>query len=371
MLKSLAVKGFKSLVDTGPIEFAPVTVLFGPNGGGKSNVLDALSILGAVADADPLDHHLAFERVLRGRPIEQFTFGDAGLPGLIERDRVDLQIDATLVSEPMRRATSSSTPPAPWRYWLEIAYQPRTGRLAFRDLTDAGDEHDGGGFGGWCSYHLDPRVAMRAEQSPIPVPDIGPRGHRLLSYLFSLKEDHPREWQSVQRTLRALIPSVTHLDVRLDDRSGTLDLEVTEASVPYSARIVSDGTLRVLGLITALAEPQSSLVAFEEPENGVHPRRIELIARMLVAVGIEAPQAKQIVVTTHSPILCGAMIRHAREHPGQVALLRVVQGRGGTRVKPLDVDQPAFHDEELRRQLATVDDVSVFEGLVLRGLLDD
>jgi predicted ATPase len=223
----------------------------------------------------------------------------------------------------------------------------------------------------WRFHALEPRVAMRSEQPLAPVEDVGLLGESVGSYLFQVKRDRPEEWATLQRTLRVLIPAVDVLDVELDERRGTLALEIRQGGISYSTRQASEGTLRVLGLLAAVTNPDARLVAFEEPENGVHPQRIELIARLLVSQAVEAPRPKQIVVTTHSPILCGALIRHAREHPGQIALLRVVQGRGGTQVKPLDIEQTAFKDDELRRQLATVDDVAVFEGLVLRGLLDD
>lgn len=363
MLKTLAVKGFKSLVDTGPIEFAPVTVLFGPNGGGKSNVLDALNALARVARSDPPEQVEAFVRALRGRPIEQFSFGEGGLSALVEADERSARIAATLVTAPRWMQ--------PWQYDLAFTYRSRTGQLSIRELSPPALSESVVEFGRWRSYYLDPRVAMRAEQSPLPLLDIGSFGERLISFLFQLKTAHPEAWASIRRTLPVVVPSVERLDLRLDERAGTLELEVVQDGVAYSSRLVSDGTLRVLGLMAALAEPGAGLIAFEEPENGVHPQRVELIARMLVAAGIDAREPKQIIVTTHSPVLCGALIRQAREHPGKITLLRTVSGGHGTRVRPLDLGHPAFRDDELRRQLASVDDVSVFEGLILRGLLDD
>jgi predicted ATPase len=65
---------------------------------------------------------------------------------------------------------------------------------------------------------------------------------------------------------------------------------------------VSEGTLRVLGLLSlqAVREPMA-LVGFEEPENGVHPRRIRLIAEILR--NFVKARETQLIVTTHSPLL--------------------------------------------------------------------
>lgn len=362
MLKSLAVKGFKSLVDTGPIEFAPVTVLFGPNGAGKSNVLDALTVLRHAANTD--DPRTLLVETPRGRMLETFSFPAGGLPELIQRQRVCFELAVKLTGVPH----GAGEP-----YTVRIEYEPQTGRLARRETPEAWLEQVSAvlDLASWRSYYLEPRLSMRSEQSPAPVDDIGALGEHLVSFLYRVKNEQPQTWAAIRRTLRVFVPAVESVDVQLDERRGTLDLDVREGGISYSSRLVSEGTLRVLALIAALTNPFSGLVAFEEPENGVHPRRIELIARLLVSQAIEAQRPKQIVVTTHSPILCGAMVGHAREHPGQIALLRVTHGRRGTLIKPFDPNGPAFQDEGLRRQLATVDDESIFEGLILRGLLDD
>lgn len=74
-----------------------------------------------------------------------------------------------------------------------------------------------------------------------------------------------------------------------------------EGNAPISARIASDGTLRVLGLLAlrAAKEP-SALIGFEEPEHDIHPGRLDLIALLLKNL---ASDDTQVIVTTHSPIL--------------------------------------------------------------------
>ncbi len=56
-----------------------------------------------------------------------------------------------------------------------------------------------------------------------------------------------------------------------------------EGEVSMPARVVSEGTLRVLGLLAlGGAKEPPALIGFEEPENGVHPRRIRDIAKILI-----------------------------------------------------------------------------------------
>ena len=71
-----------------------------------------------------------------------------------------------------------------------------------------------------------------------------------------------------------------------------------------------------------------SLVAFEEPENGVHPRRLELIADLLTSLVLD--QRRQLIATTHSALFCDAMLKKARLSPDDIGLFTVGRGQAGT-----------------------------------------
>jgi hypothetical protein len=75
-----------------------------------------------------------------------------------------------------------------------------------------------------------------------------------------------------------------------------------EGNTKVSARSVSDGTLRFLGLVTALLTAEKgSLIVLEEPDVGLHPARIHLLARLMEQV--TQGRDVQVVATTHSPTL--------------------------------------------------------------------
>jgi predicted ATPase len=90
---------------------------------------------------------------------------------------------------------------------------------------------------------------------------------------------------------------------------------------------LSDGTLRYLCLIAILCHPElPPLVCIEEPELGLHPDALVVIARMLQA----ASERSQIVVTTHSKIIVDAL----SDTPEYVVVCDKVEGQ--TRMKRLD-----------------------------------
>jgi len=70
--------------------------------------------------------------------------------------------------------------------------------------------------------------------------------------------------------------------------------------MPVPARLLSEGTLRLLGLLAlGGAKDRPALIGFEEPENGIHPRRVRLVAELLRSLSAES----QLIVTTHSSLL--------------------------------------------------------------------
>lgn len=72
------------------------------------------------------------------------------------------------------------------------------------------------------------------------------------------------------------------------------------------ARGMSDGTLRFLAILTALlTRPNDSLLVIEEVDNGLHPSRAKLLLSMLTDVGSE--RGVDVLVTTHNPALLDAM----------------------------------------------------------------
>lgn len=119
--------------------------------------------------------------------------------------------------------------------------------------------------------------------------------------------------------LSELIPGVTRLAAELHDASREFRIELTmRDGLPFTSRVVSDGTLRVLALLTLLHDPrQRGLVCFEEPENGVHPARVRLLTQCLRDMvahpsdfdsAQDPPPLNQWLLASHSPVVLSALI---------------------------------------------------------------
>jgi len=414
MLNRIRVRGFKSLKDI-EVRVPRLCVLFGPNAAGKSNLLDALQSLSRIGTSKTLSDALA--EPIRGYPIESFSFPRGGLAELLSREEIlKFQIEAEL---------SENGAKALYLYRVELGIQPTSGSLLITDeylstlnktgapkgnpsielvnnqihirrkskpahprqepiqsnhsmLSDlrfSGVEYQvieacRTELAGWRTYYLDPRIAMREAHTPADVTDIGVVGENIAPFLYRLRAEKPKHFDAVRRTLSSFIPSVEDLSVDLDKRRGTLDIQIRQDGIEFSSRIVSEGTLRVLALCCIAVNPWTGqLIAFEEPENGVHPRRIELMAKLLSSLALD--QQRQVIVTTHSPIFCDAILRLAQKDGESIGLFNVKRGPEGTRISEFRWKGALFNDSELAEAFQSESEDGLFEKLILRGLLDE
>lgn len=418
MLRKLRVRDFKSLVDV-TVEFPRMSVFFGPNSAGKSNLLDAIQALSRIGTQRTLVEALD-DRMIRGYAFELFTLPQGGISGLTSKSDARFSIQANLSTTDGGNGRETS-----FRYEVDVEIGYRSGTLANRGeylcaLSKAGKpkgkpaieatngqisvrRQSGGGrprleqlglnyailsdarfaspayryiertrteLRNWRAYYLDPRVAMRAEMPPMDVTDIGVFGQYIVPFLYKLKGERPNHYEAVRRTVRTIIPTISAFDVDLDSR-GTLDFFIEQDGITCSSRIVSEGTLRVLALCALTVNPwHGSLLAFEEPENGVHPRRVELVAKMLTSLALD--QGRQVVVTSHSPLFCDAVLREARARStDEVGLFNVRRDGDGTTVEPFDTHGPLFDDPDIAEALRMPTEDHLFESLVLSGYIDE
>lgn len=181
----------------------------------------------------------------------------------------------------------------------------------------------------WRLLQLDP--ALLRKPAPITSSDtLDPDGSNLAAVLAHLKAETVTDTRpagvlgDILAELNELIPDVKKLDASLNKVSREYQVEVTmRDGMPFSSRVISDGTLRVLTLLTLLHDPRHrGVLCFEEPENGVHPGRIRpLVQRLHDMVthpeeefqeGAVAPLS-QLLLNSHSPVVLSALINRDRQ----------------------------------------------------------
>jgi len=165
----------------------------------------------------------------------------------------------------------------------------------------------------------------RAHATNMPTDGLLPNGSNLAMMLQELA--YRGRLDDLNAKLRRLMPRTERLTTRISGGTILPYLHEEGVSDPVSATRLSDGTLRFIGLlVTLLSEPHPPLICIEEPELGLHPDALSIVAELLV----EASKTTQIVVTTHSEALLSAI-----NDPDSVLVCDYV---GGTRLRRLDAN---------------------------------
>jgi predicted ATPase len=153
----------------------------------------------------------------------------------------------------------------------------------------------------WTFLYFEPRERMRAPTPLQEVDRLGPMGEDLAGYLHTLKGRNARQFDGLEKSLHLFIPSITGVEVGLNSL-GEVELGVREGGRVIPARLLSEGTLRLLGMFALVGQKAPpALVGLEEPETGIHPGRLGLIAHYLKTRKFIGES--QFIVTTHSPHL--------------------------------------------------------------------
>ena len=178
---------------------------------------------------------------------------------------------------------------------------------------------------GMWTYRIEP-ATLRAMQDPDGGVRLHADGSNAASVLREIQRQSKSDWERIRELLDRVVPGT--IAVRPKRHGNKLTLEFTQdwgksEPVKFEAFNMSDGTLRVLGLLTAIFQrPAPSLLVIEEPEATMHPGALGSILDVLR----HAARFMQVVVTTHSPdILDAKWIEHRH--------LRIVRwNTGATRI---------------------------------------
>jgi predicted ATPase len=163
-------------------------------------------------------------------------------------------------------------------------------------------------------------------------PFLSVEGRNLAATLVRMQAEDPFLINDVSCDLANLVPGMLKVEVDTDQaRNQYIVKAITEDRASFSSRVLSDGTLRMLALATLRNDPEHhGVLCLEEPENGVHPSRLQNIARVLrdLATNFQDQDQiglplRQLLVNTHSPtFISQTEIRDALLFAYMVTLMR-------------------------------------------------
>lgn len=346
----VVLRNYKSIAAC-DVRLSPLTYLVGANGSGKSNFIDALhfvrdALSGSLDNAinergglsevrrrssgHPTHFGIRLEFKLPNGERGVYAFAVGALPsGGYEVQREECSVGGTgkgpyfLLEHGKLVKTSETTFPTVTADRLALV--SASGLAVFRPVYDA--------LVAMGFYNLNPKV-IRELQKPQDGRLLKPSGENIASVIGHLLRTNPEALGTIQEYLHAVVPMVHGVERQVVGPMESLSFQQDMAGAKHPWRFLaqnmSDGTLRALGILTALFQGNSdhspSLIGIEEPETALHPAAS---AALREALG-RAAERTQVLVTSHSPDLLDDL-----DIPAD-SLLVVASEEGATRVAPVD-----------------------------------
>ncbi len=304
-LKRLHLENYRS-IQNADIEFGPLNVLIGANGSGKSNLISFFKMLNEM-----VGHRLQQYIAETGRAHSILHFG----PKVSSQLNADLEFRVDYED--------------PHRYSMQLVYA-QGDSLFFGEECVVGDHRDGNkthdlGVGHveselekhdlWhpvkmCQLLEECRVFHFHDTSPTArtrqycsVHDfqtLRPDAANLAAVLYGCKEYRPSVYRRIVETIQLIAPFFEDFSLIPTPRDEViLSWRHKGSDLTFGPHQFSDGTLRAICLITLLVKPfedQPWVIIVDEPELGLHPYALNLIASLFRA----ASEHAQVIISTQS-----------------------------------------------------------------------
>lgn len=170
--------------------------------------------------------------------------------------------------------------------------------------------------------------------------ELGPNGQNLATNLAELKKQKPMQFDKMINRLQKVLPNLKDIIIK-GSSNGWKEINLVEkngdGTITFNNNQISDGTLRLIAMaLIRYGNRKSSLVSFEEPENGIHPPILREAARMIEEITQLKPKFKtQVFVTTHNPYL----LEMFQNQPDSIFILEKGSNETGTIITNISFEQ--------------------------------
>ncbi len=309
-IRTLSIKGFKSIKSLEEFELRNLNVLIGANGAGKSNFVEFFRMLRAMAD----EGFQTYVRTLGGS--DGFLFLG---PKVTHEITARLDFGKNWYEMELRPTASGSliiaseTPGYLGSSTTHSGLQESTLKTNRNEQSHIAPGYPGKGHfvyqsvSSWTVYHFHDTSAlapMRRDQSVHDWERFRHDASNIAPYLFNLKNDEPDIYLLIRNTVRLIAPFFDDFLLRPQTKAANeqIRLEWTQkgSDFPFQPSQLSDGTIRFICLATALLQPKPpATVIIDEPELGLHPYAISILSDLIKS----ASEQTQVIISTQSPTL--------------------------------------------------------------------
>lgn len=270
VIASIDFKAFKILREA-RIELAPFNLVIGPNGSGKTSVIEAIRRLRSLA-ALPV----TTEPPPEGSRIARLTFGfsppHAGISVQLAC-KPDLECDGIRLEGSEQALTG----------WPALAARLHTIR-----------------------FHALDHTAMARPSSLDAPARLSEDGSNLAAAMYALKVSDPAVFESISGEFRRILPEFSTIETVASGDYIKLEFGFVGEDHRIGAGDLSQGTIALLGvLFLSAASPRPAMLCIEEIDRGLHPRVLREARDALYRLShpAEGEAVCQVLATTHSPYL--------------------------------------------------------------------
>jgi predicted ATPase len=313
-VEHLKLAGFKSIRQA-EIDFTKLNVLIGSNGAGKSNLVSSFAMLHASLN-NKLDEYVG----RNGGPNALFHLGTKFTSEIITSINVHTPIGRGMLHQRLGfRPPDGLYPIIDHDAIRESFDQPdlkiATFMNAYFSMFKLGEPDPlGSQLFHWiylslrdrlATYHLVDTSLTSAIRTEGYIQDnqrLNPDGGNLAAILYLYKSKHPTVYNRIRSTVRKIAPSFDDFVLepqRFNANNILLNWRQAGSDYLLGPHQISDGTLRAMALCTLLLQPTEDLpdlLILDEPELGLHPLAITIIAGLIRAASVHV----QVIVTTQS-----------------------------------------------------------------------
>lgn len=313
-LANITIKGFRSIASIEELALGAINVLIGPNGSGKSNFVSVFSFLQAiregrlqdyVAKAGGASRLLRFGAQVTPQMTIELWFGNPDGT----QNGYAIRLEATDVNELL--------PDDAGYFWDKKRHPERPYHVPLpRQGMEAGISIPNNGtpnyvrrhFDRWRLYHFHDTGATSTMKQTADLNDnrfLRPDGSNLPAFLYYLRERHNGAYEMIRGAVRQVAPFFNDFQLeplRLDESKIRLEWRHEGSDNYFDVSAFSDGTLRFIAMAALLLQPEElrpTVILIDEPELGMHPYAITLLASLIK----QASATSQIIVSTQSSLL--------------------------------------------------------------------
>ena len=304
IVSSLTVTGYKSIRELREFALNNLNVLIGANGVGKSNFISLFRLLNEM-----YEQQLQVYIQKQGGPDALLHFGR----NTSERLHAEFYFAANGYKFDLVPTADNRMIFEQEQSWFGGVYRPTSSTVILgkghsesklKEAPDRYSEYVRGAVSNWRVYHFhDTSDTAKVKQKHALNDNLRLKidAANLAAYLRMLQEKHNAAYRRIVETIRLVAPFFGDF-VHRQEVSEVIELEWTQRGkpdTPFKAHMLSDGSLRFICLATLLLQPIGllpSTILIDEPELGLHPYAISILADIIKQVA----EQRQLIVSTQS-----------------------------------------------------------------------